>query len=152
LIERSKNHWAIIIDDKDRITGKRKQRWHSFNGTKREAVAEAQRLAQAKRNGQRVDPNKITVAAFLERWLEHMQTRLLPRAHERYSEIARKNIVPLLGDIQLQKLQTDEIEGAYSKALLSGRRDGKGGLSPATVRYMHRIYAKHLSRQSNGTS
>src|SRR5262245_46568261 len=34
--ERSPGHWAIIIDERD-ATGKRKRRWHSFKGTKREA-------------------------------------------------------------------------------------------------------------------
>jgi integrase len=146
LLERSPKHWAIIIEDKDRTTGKRKQRWHSFVGSSRDAVAEAQRLAQEKKNGQRVDPNKISIAIFLDRWLKHMQARLLPRAHERYSEIARKNIVPLLGDISLQKLDTEQIDGAYTKALANGRRNGRGGLSPATVRYMHRVLRQALQQ------
>jgi integrase len=146
LKERSPNHWAIIIEDKDRVTGKRKRVWHSFRGTKTEAKVEARRLLGDKDAGKRVDPKRITVAAFLDLWLEHMQTRLLPRAHERYTEIARKNIVPLLGDIQLQKLQTVDIDGAYAKALTSGRRDGKGGLSPATVKYMHRILRQALQQ------
>src|SRR5262249_54609022 len=32
-----------------------------------------------------------------------------------------------------------QISEAYSKALASGRRDGKGGLSPQTVMHMHRV-------------
>jgi integrase len=146
LIERSKSHWAIIIEDKDRATGKRKQRWHSFHGSKKEATVKARQLLAEKDAGKRVDPNKITVAAFLDRWLDHMEARLLPRAHERYSEIARKNIVPFLGDIPLQKLDTEQIDGAYTKALAIGRRNGKGGLAPATVRYMHRILRQALQQ------
>jgi integrase len=146
LVERSPGHWAIIIDDKDRMTGKRKRVWHSFHGSRTEAKVEARRLLGEKDAGKRVDPTKVTVAVFLGRWLEHMQARLLPRAHERYGEIARKNIIPLLGDIPLQKLQALDIDAAYSKALISGRRDGKGGLAPATVHYMHRILRQVLQQ------
>jgi len=35
--ERSPGHWAIVIDVRDPQTGKRKRRWHSFKGTKRQA-------------------------------------------------------------------------------------------------------------------
>ena len=38
------------------------------------------------------------------------------------------------------------ISQAYAKALASGRRDGKGGLSPRTVQYMHRILRQALQQ------
>jgi integrase len=58
----------------------------------------------------------------------------------------RKNIVPLLGTAQLTKLRSDQISAAYSKALATGRRDGKGGLSPRTVHHMHRILKQALTQ------
>ena len=39
----------------------------------------------------------------------------------------------------LSKLLPIDISEAYAKALESGRRDGKGGLSPRTVHHMHRV-------------
>ena len=30
--ERSPGHWAIILDQRDPATGKRKRKWHSFKG------------------------------------------------------------------------------------------------------------------------
>ncbi len=41
----------------------------------------------------------MTVAQFLERWLEHMQGQVAPRTIERYAELARKNLTPLLGGL-----------------------------------------------------
>jgi hypothetical protein len=41
--ERSRGRWAIVLDTRD-STGKRKRRWHSFVGTKREAQIECARL------------------------------------------------------------------------------------------------------------
>jgi hypothetical protein len=41
--ERSPGHWAIVLEVRDAATGKRKRRWHSFTGTKRQAQIEAAR-------------------------------------------------------------------------------------------------------------
>src|SRR5262249_24780268 len=43
-------------------------------------------------------------------------------------------------------LQPTAISQAYARALDSGRCDGKGGLSPATVRYMHRVLRQALQQ------
>jgi integrase-like protein len=51
--------------------------------------------------GTSIDATKETVAAFLERWIEHMQGQVAPRSLERYAEIAHKNLAPLLGGLQL---------------------------------------------------
>jgi len=131
-----------------RTTGKRKRKWHSFKGTKREAQVECARLISEMQGGLYLEPNKTTVAAYLDRWLEDIESRrrVSPRSHERYAEIARKNIAPLLGAVILSKLQPAQISNAYAKALASGRRDGKGGLSPRTVHHMHRVLKQALGQ------
>src|SRR5262245_9270617 len=143
--ERSPGHWAIVIDVQD-AAGKRKRRWHSFVGTKRQAQAECARLITELKTGTSVDPSRMTVAAFLERWIEHMQGQVSPRSHERYAELCRKNLAPLLGALTLAKLQPAHISGAYAKALASGRRDGTGGLSARTVHHMHRVLREALQQ------
>ena len=146
LRKRSPGHWAIVIDMRDGQTGKRKRRWHSFAGTKRQAQDECARLLTEMKNGTSVDPTRMTVAAFLERWIEHMQGQVSPRSHERYAELCRKNIAPLLGGLSLTKLQPAHISAAYAKALASGRRDGSGGLSARTVTHMHRVLREALQQ------
>jgi integrase len=144
--ERSPGHWAIIIDLRDPTTGKRKRKWHSFRGTKREAQVDCARLISEIKGGTYLEPSKITVAQFLERWLAHSKSQVSPRTHERYCEVIRKNIVPALGAVLLNKLRPAQISAAYSQALTSGRRDGKGGLAPATVIYMHRLIKQALGQ------
>ena len=85
------------------------------------------------------------MAQHLDRWLEHIKSQVTPRTHERYSEIVHKNILPLTGSILLTKLRPVQISDAYAKALAFGRRDGKGGLAPSTVVYMHRLIKHSLS-------
>src|SRR5262249_36706394 len=131
--ERSPGHGAIVIDVRDPATGNRKRRWHSFVGTKRQAQIEAARLISELQSGTRVDPSRMTVAAFLDRWIEQMQGQVSPRSHERYTELCRNNLAPVLGSLALTKLQPAHISQAYAKALTSGRRDGTGGLSARTV-------------------
>jgi integrase len=146
LKERSPGHWAIILDIPDPQSGKRRRKWHSFKGTKRQAQVECARLISETNSGSYVEPSKITVLQFLERWLKHIKPNVSPRTHERYAEIALKNIAPLIGAKPLLKLTTIEISEAYSKALESGRCDGKGGLAPRTVHHMHRILFSSLNQ------
>jgi integrase len=144
--ERSPGHWAIVIDARDPVTGERKRRWQSFTGTKREAQVECARLLTEQKAGTAVEPSRTTVASFLEQWLEHMQSQVSPRSHERYAELCRKNLAPLLGNLKLTKLQPAHISAAYTKALTSGRRDGCGGLSARTVTHMHRVLRQALQQ------
>jgi integrase len=146
LKERSPGHWAIVISVRDPVTGRRKRQWHSFAGTKTEAKAERIRLLAAIQAGTAVEPNKLTIAAFLGQWLGHVKPAVAPRTHERYAEIVRANLTPALGTTLLTKLQPMTISGAYAAALTSGRRKGIGGLSPRTVHHMHRVLKQALAQ------
>src|SRR2546429_7233477 len=140
------NRWSIILEIRDEATGKRRRRWHSFTGTKRQAQDECARLITELKNGSALEPNKATVALFLGRWLAHIQTQVSPKSHERYSGIVNQNLSPAIGAVRLNKLKPVQISAAYSAALDSGRRDGTGGLSPRTVGHLHRILKQALGQ------
>jgi integrase len=142
--ERTPGRWAIVIDTRDPTTGKRRRKWHSFAGTKRQAQIESARLISALQGGTYLEPAKITVSAHMERWLEHVRSQVSPKTFERYCGVVRGNILPALGGILVAKLQPAQISEVYAKALSNGRRDGKGGLSPASVLYMHRLLKEAL--------
>ena len=144
--ERSPGHWAIILDQRDPATGKRKRKWHSYAGTKRQAQIECARLISELKGGAYVEPSKLTLAQFFARWLIHVKPNVSPRTHERYSDLLNKNLSPVLGAKLLSKLQAIEISEAYAKLLESGRRDGKGGLAPRTVHHIHRALYEALSQ------
>jgi Phage integrase, N-terminal SAM-like domain len=144
--QRSPGHYAIILDLIDANTGKRRRKWHSFAGTKRAAQNECARLIAAKQGGTYIEPAKTTLKQFLEKWLEHIRPNVAPGSYERYEQLALKNIAPLLGEVIMTKLQPIQISGAYAKAVATGRRDGKGGLSPRTVHHMHRVLRGALAQ------
>ena len=146
--ERGKGNWYAVLSTRDPQTGKRKVRFVSLPGAKgkREAQQECARIVTEMQKGAYVEPDKTTLAQFLERWLGQIKTQVSPRSYERYAEIARNNLVPALGNAQLMKLRPEHISDAYSKALSGGRRDGAGGLSPRTVHHMHAILKQALKQ------
>jgi integrase len=98
------------------------------------------------KSGTYLEPSKVTMSQFLERWLDHVRAQISPRTYERYCEIVRKNIIPPLGAAPVTKLRPAQISEAYAKALVNGRRDRKGGLAPTTVVYMHRLIKQALAQ------
>lgn len=56
----------------------------------------------------------------------------------------KRHIVPALGSMTLQNLTSPRLNALYADLLESGRRDGKGRLSPRTARYVHTIIRKAL--------
>jgi len=142
--ERSPGHWAIILDIiKD---GTRKRKWHSFKGTKREAQAECARLVTTMKDGAYVEANKLTVGQYLLERLAQWETgkKVGPRTAERYRELINDQIIPHLGNKQLQKLKAIDIDNWHNTLIANGRKDGKGGLSNRTIGHAHRILSKGL--------
>lgn len=146
--ERGTGNWYAVIDRPDPATGKRKRKWIALDAKgKREAQIECARIISEIDGGTHIDAKRITVAQFLEQWLEHTKASVSPRTFARYGEIARKSIAPAIGNVTLAQLKPQQISTMYAKALTSGRRDGKGGLSPRTVHHLHRV-TKQALRQA----
>jgi integrase len=144
--ERSPGHWSIILDAPDN-DGKRRRKWHSFKGTKRQAQIECSRLITAMKGGTYLEPSKTTLAVYLDHWLAHIKSQVTAKSHERYSGLVNQNIKPALGAVLLTKLRPVQISDAYTKAITSGRRDGKdGGLAPRTVGHIHRVLKQALGQ------
>jgi integrase len=137
--ERSPGHWAIVIDVRDPETGKRKRRWHSFAGTKRQAQVEAARLIAEMQGGGAVDPSRVTVGQFLDRFeRDWVAVHTSARTAERY-RYALAHVRRHLGALQLQKLRPANIAGLY--ATLS-----RSGLAPRSVNVVHIVLHRALGQ------
>ena len=142
---RGKGTWAIVLDLGKDGSGKRHQKWHTVKGTKRDAEREMTKLLNDLNTGTYVEPAKLTLREYLEKWLEdYARANVTAKTFERYAEIVHQNLVPALGHLQLSKIQPLHIQDYYSKALKKGRKDGKGGLSARTVLHHHRILHEAL--------
>jgi integrase len=142
---RGKQSWQIKFElDADALTGKRRIRFVTFRGTKREAEIELARLVSQNAAGEGVDPSKTTVAEFLERWdRDWASMNVSPKTLERYRQILRLNVVPHIGAARLQKLRPVHLNELYGNLLRSG---GKGGrsLSARSVGHVHRVLHRAL--------
>ncbi len=144
---RGKGVWRLVFDLERDHTGQRRQRVITFEGNRSDAEAElTQQLAKAK-NGGFVESHSLTVAEYLEHWLDNYATAATaPKTLERYTEICRLHLAPALGASRLMKLTPMQIQAYYTDAQKTGRRDGKGGLSARTVLHHHRVLRQALLR------
>jgi integrase len=138
---RGEHSWEIKFDaGRDPVTGRRRTRYVSFKGTKRDAQIEQARLIAEYAAGVSVDPSKITVAEFLDRWdRDFAAVNVTPKTRERYRQIIKNQIVPHLGQVQLQKLQPTHLAEIY------GKLQTDAGLSPRTVGHVHRLLHQALA-------
>lgn len=145
LERRADNSWTIVIDlGRDPLTKKRNRFYRAFRGTKKEAEKELARLLTEIEKGLFVEPSKLTVGEYLQKWLADAKNKVAPKTYLRYEEIVMKSMIPELGQIHIEKLKPLHIQNYYNKMLESGRQDGTGGLSPTTVVQHHRILHKAL--------
>jgi integrase len=130
--ERSPGHWAIVIDLNDPTTGRRRRKWHSFKGTKREAQVECARLITEMDAGAYVEHDRKSLNQFLDSWeRDWMATKVSPKTAERYSELLRLHVRPALGDKRMQAIRAEDLNRLYAQ--LHER------LAPRTVKHVHRL-------------
>ncbi len=145
-IRKRGDSWVVVIElPRDPKTGKRRQQWTSLKGTKKQAERELNASLVRLEQGIHIKPTKITVGEYLESWLQdYVATNTSPRTQHRYSQIVRVHLIPEFGAFPLVALQPHHIQTYYAKALKSGHQTRKGGLSPSTVHYHHRVLFEAL--------
>jgi len=137
------DRWSIILEDgRDPITGNRRQKWHSFRGTKKEAQAERVRLLHETNSGSFIEPSKVTVSQWIDQWIEagapgRKKKKVGQRTLERYEELLRIHVKPTLGARPLQKLAATEIDRLYN--VLESK------MAPMTLHHVHVTFNSCLS-------
>jgi integrase len=130
---RANGSWTIqVYAGKDPETGRKGYVSRTVRGSKKDAEAALANLIRAQETGLDLSAARLTVSAFLDRWLEVSKERVKPRTLFRYAELIRLHVKPSLGATQLTKLRPLHIEELYG--LLRKR-----GLSGTTVLQVHRV-------------
>ena len=154
--------WEIKFDlGRDPLTGRRVTKYVTFRGTKRKAQEELTRLLGRRNEGSYVEPTKMTVAQYLNHWLEaDIDRRVAARTAARYRGIVEKNIIPKLGHVPMRKLTAVHIEAFEAELQREGWvkarakqkiKEGeespiqeKRGLSVQTALHIHRTLSQAL--------
>lgn len=146
VIKRGKS-WAVVVDvGRDPFTGRRIRRWHSGYATKRDAERARTEVLSRLDHGTYVEPDRRALGPYLEvDWLPAMRARVRASTWDSYARNIRLHIVPALGGVALQALTPARLNEFYAALLEEGRKDGRGGLAPKTVRYLHGILRKALA-------
>jgi len=85
-----------------------------------------------------VAPTKATVKEYLKNeWLPAAKSTVRESTYNSYVQHVDCHVVPFIGTVKLQKITGATLNGLYAKLAESGRKDGKRGLSPATVHHVH---------------
>jgi hypothetical protein len=126
--QRGEDSWRLRY----RINGKRYSK--AFRGTLSEARKELRALIRFGDTGTHVEPDRITVAEWIGRWIAagapgRSRKKAGRRTVERYEQLLRCRVTPTLGPRRLQQLQAAEIDDLY--LTLAGR------LKPQTAHHAH---------------
>jgi integrase len=119
----------------------------TVRGVRKDAERELRRLLRSIDTSEHVEPSKMTVAQWLEQWLETVKHEVAPRSWDRYSGIARTHLIPDLGAVLLTKLAPAQIQSFYNRLAEGGRGDSKAGpLAPRSRRQIHRVLSQALGQ------
>jgi integrase len=143
--ERSPGHYRLRY----RVDGRRFS--VAFKGSIGEARKELRRLIKSGDDSQHVAPDKLTLAAWVDRWVALLHRGeetgagnsvagrglVNARTLERYEELLRLHVVPTLGKRPLQRIAATEIDDLYGEL---GKR-----LAPRTVHHVHTVFGACLS-------
>ena len=114
-----------------------------------------ERLKQAIQENAQLDfsrAGEYTVGQWMDVWFENCaKVKVRPSSHQTYRGYIDHHIKPYIGDIQLNKLTTLDLQRLYKKLLSGGRVERiesekqPKGLSPKTVRNINQVISSALT-------
>jgi integrase len=131
-----------------RLNGRRFTK--TVRGTLSEARRELRALVRSGETGEHVAPDKVTVTQWIDQWIEagapgRKKKKVGQRTLERYEELLRVHVKPMLGARPLQKLQPTEIDQLYSELESLVDEDGDRKIAPMTLHHVHVTFNSCLS-------
>lgn len=140
------NRWRFVYDLPRMPGGARHQKTRTVTAkTKKEAESLLTAALQAANTDEFCDDPSYTVKQAFQDYFVGSKRSLEPTTLERYMDFNKTYVTPKLGALRLTKLRAKHLDVLYDQLLAGPRRDGKpGGLSPQTVRHVHRFIRRVL--------
>lgn len=142
---RSDGRWeARFTVGRDPGTGKQIQK-SVYGKTQGEVRKKLQAACSALDNGLYMEQEQITLAQWLDIWLEqYAKKEIKPLTFKTYEEQCKNHLKPCLGAVRLSALNAHSIQTMYNR--LEAGSKGKPGLSPKTIKNIHGVLHKALSK------
>lgn len=131
--------------------GKRKPKWISTGlsckGNKRKAEQMLRDTLQQYEQQPEQAGCKVLFSDYIRHWLKLSQRKVDAVTHQGYKVLANSQILPYFdaSGIRLQDVTTEVLQAYMDEKQLNGRLDGKGGLSPASLRRHKNILHQTLN-------
>lgn len=140
ITQRTKGSWSISIYlGKEPITNKKKYKWYTVKGTKKEAEKFLIEKLNEIEKGIFVDSKNMTLEEYFNYWYEQCCiTKLSPTTYESYKRNIDKYIIRYLGNIKLANLLPLQLQSFYNTLSET--------LSNTTIIYIHRIIHRALNQ------
>jgi integrase len=126
-----------------------RRRFEALGGypTRTQAEAAMAVVLAHRSHGVTLDPAKLTVDQYLDRWLAHIRGSLRARTVARYTALLGDHVRPSIGARVLKQLAPLEVQAIYDRLAVGGRKDGKpGGLAPQHILAVHRCLHRALQQ------
>lgn len=125
-------------------TGKQKQK--TITGkTKKEVAEKLRQVTHEIDEGTYHEPCQMTLAQWLEIWQKDYIDNVKQSTVYLYSRNVNLYIVPALGAVKLEQLQSHDIQKFYNR-LLNRADEGKRSLSPKSIKNIHGVLHKALQQ------
>lgn len=131
--KRRSGKYAVLIDLEPTALGGRRRKSIGTYRTRKFAEAAERKALEARDRGCDLSPQTVTVCELLEKYAERCRTKALAtKTLERYDELARCHLLPVIGGLALARLKPAHVASVYAKA-------AEKGLSPKSVRHVHSL-------------
>lgn len=133
-----KDMYYIVLNTYE--NGKRKQKWLStglpVKGNKRKADQLLRETLHKYELNSGTVPYDVTLADCVRHWLTVAKRKVDPITYQGYEAIARLHVLPYFdtSGVKLQGVTLPILQAYFDEKSANGRTDGKGGLSPKSLR------------------
>ena len=119
-------------------TEERRRQTKAGFATRKEAQTAINKILVGVEEKTFVAPAKMSLREYLrDEWLPAIETTIRPSSFRAYKQHVECHICPHLGSVPLQKISGAQINALYAKLALTGKQNGKSGLSPLSIRHVH---------------
>lgn len=138
-------HWRALVS-LPTFDGKYKRKY-IYGKTRKEVSEKMNELLSQLRNNTYIEPCKTTLYSYLCTWLEtYCKNEVRMTTYINYETYIHKHIKDTIGGYRLCDLSTLLVQQFYNEKSQNGRLDGKGGLSPKTMKNIHDMLHRALDK------
>ena len=146
-----KNGKFYMVLNATDINGKRKPKWiatgYTAKGNKkraeqmlRETLREWEQQEKARSHG-----SSTMFSDWVKHWLYDVASKRVDTVtFEGYENTALTHVIPYFQGVSLKELDVIKLQSFIDQKAENGRKDGTGGLSPASIRHIRNILSQSL--------